>query len=97
MGPDKVKIFKKQVDYNAQRLARTLVQHAYQQSIVEVTLNNPFITSYMWISNGSRACEKCIEMDGNIYEKDQLPLDHPNGMCIIEMVVKPTMNQDLRA
>ena len=29
---DGKKIYKKQIDYNAQRLARTLVQHGYQQS-----------------------------------------------------------------
>lgn len=78
---DGVKIFKKSVDYNAQRLARTLVQHGYQQSFVEATQKNPFITSYIWEANGSRVCPICQDRDGQKFAKDELPLDHPNGMC----------------
>lgn len=75
------KIYPKDVDYNAQRLARTLVQHGYQQSFVATTQKNPFITDYIWNSNGSRVCDLCMERDGKHFAKDDLPLDHPNGMC----------------
>lgn len=78
---DGVKIFKKSVDYNAQRLARTLVQHGYQQSFIESTRKNPFVTSYIWEANGSRVCPLCQDRDGQKFAKDELPLDHPNGMC----------------
>lgn len=88
---DGVRIYKKQVDYNAQRLARTLVQHSYQQSFIAATKNNPFITEYVWISNGSRVCELCMSRDGQHYKKDELPMDHPNGMCIMEPVVADDM------
>lgn len=81
------RIYKKSVDYNAQRLARTLVQHSYQTSFVAVTKDNPFITSYRWVANGSRVCPLCRDMDGRIFEKDDLPLDHPNGMCTMEPVI----------
>ena len=84
---DGVKIYKKQVDYNAQRLARTLVQHGYQQSFVAATQKNPFITEYIWRSNGSRVCELCAARDGAHFKKTELPLDHPNGMCTMEPVV----------
>ena len=94
-APDGVRIFKKQVDYNAQRLARTLVQHGYQQSFVAVTKNNPFITEYVWRSNGSRVCELCKARDGQHYKKDELPLDHPNGMCTMEPVVAEDMIDQL--
>lgn len=88
---DGVKIYKKQVDYNAQRLARTLVQHGYQQSFVAATQKNPFITEYIWRSNGSRVCELCMARDGKHYKKDELELDHPNGMCTMEPVVVDDM------
>lgn len=94
-APDGVRIFKKQVDYNAQRLARTLVQHGYQQSFVAVTKSNPFITEYVWRSNGSRVCELCKARDGQHYKKDELPLDHPNGMCTMEPVVVKNMVDQL--
>lgn len=92
---DGVKIYKKQVDYNAQRLARTLVQHGYQQSLIAVTHKNPFITEYIWHSNGSRACPLCMEHDGRVFQKGNLPMDHPNGMCTIEPVVADDMVDQL--
>lgn len=91
---DGVKIFKKQVDYNAQRLARTLVQHSYQQSFLATTQKNPFVLDYIWHSNGSRACELCLSRDGQHFKKDELPMDHPNGMCVMEPNVdENTLNE----
>lgn len=88
---DGVKIYKKTVDYNAQRLARTLVQHGYQQSFIATTQNNPFITEYVWRSNGSRVCQLCLARDGVHFKKDELPMDHPNGMCTMEPVIVDNM------
>ena len=89
------RIYKKQVDYNAQRLARTLAQHSYQQSFIATTQKNPFITEYIWHSNGSRPCELCQSRDGVHYKKDELPMDHPNGMCIMEPKVAEDMVDQL--
>lgn len=89
------KIYKKQVDYNAQRLARTLVQHGYQQSFIATTQKNPFITEYVWVSNGSRVCEICAARDGTHYKKTELPMDHPNGMCTMEPVVDGDISDKL--
>lgn len=73
----------KQIDYNAQRLARTLVSHAYQQSIVATTKPNPFVTGLVWRSAEihGRTCQLCQDRNGKVYHKDELPLDHPNGLC----------------
>lgn len=92
---DGVRIYKKQVDYNAQRLARTLVQHSYQQSFISTTKDNPFILDYVWHANGSRVCELCMSRDGVHYKKDDLPMDHPNGMCVIEPSIDKDMNEKL--
>ena len=92
---DGKKIYKKQVDYNAQRLARTLVQHGYQQSFIATTQKNPFITEYIWRSNGSRVCDLCKARDGVHYSKDDLPMDHPNGMCTMEPVIDDKMTDKL--
>ena len=79
---------KKVVDYNAQRLARTMVSHAYQQAFVRTTQKNPFVTKYKWeASNSGRVCEICEERDGKLFDKDDLPLDHPNGMCTFTAVM----------
>lgn len=89
------RIYKKQVDYNAQRLARTLAQHTYQQSFIATTKDNPFVLEYIWHSNGSRVCELCKLRDGMHFKKDELPMDHPNGMCVMEPAVAKDMVDQL--
>lgn len=93
---------KKKIDYNAQRLARTMVSHAYEESFVRATKNNPFVECYRWlISNSDRVCPICIGRAENneyglgagLYPKDQLPLDHPNGMCTFETVIPKSYEQ----
>lgn len=82
----------KVVDYNAQRLARTMVSHAYQQAFVRITKPNPFVTKYRWLaSNSNRVCELCNSRDGVLFEKDDLPMDHPNGMCTFTAVIDQPM------
>lgn len=72
----------KKVEYNAQRLARTLVAHAYQQSLERVCKKNPFVDGYIWQSGGGpRTCPICADRNGKKYAKGDLPLDHPNGRC----------------
>lgn len=75
-----------QVDYNAQRLARTMIQHAFQTSMVQSQRYNPFCQGIVWHSVGihGRTCEECMERDGNVYPVKDLPLDHPNGLCYFE-------------
>lgn len=78
----------KKIDYNAQRLARTMVSHAYEEAFVESTKDNPFIEAYIWVaSGGDRMCPICEDRDGEIFKKEDLPLDHPNGMCTFEIVM----------
>lgn len=76
------------VDYNAQRLARTMLTHAYHQSVQRANDKNPFVTGYLWNASGNRPCEICQSRDGRIYPKGNVPLDHPNGMCDIEPVIE---------
>ena len=71
-------------DYSAQRLARTLIQHAYQQTLVALTRYNPFVDGYIWHATGPHSCALCDERDGQFYTAENLPLDHPNGMCSME-------------
>ena len=73
------------VDYNAQRLARTMIQHAYQQTLVGLTRDNPFVRGYIWRADGNHPCSLCIDRDGTRYTADSVPLDHPNGQCTIEV------------
>lgn len=82
----------KQVDYNAQRLARTLSAHAHQQATVTMAAQNPFSEFIRWIAGNShgRTCPLCMERaEGDhgfgpgLYKKNEVPLDHPNGLCTV--------------
>lgn len=78
---------KKKIDYNAQRLARTLVSHAYQKSLVDTCRYNPFVTSFIWHMMSDYDCDICKSRDGKMFSKDNLPLDHPNGFCTFEAYI----------
>lgn len=82
----------KVVDYNAQRLVRTVIDHAYQETFKEAGKYNPWIGYYVWRSSfvAGRTCQACMDMDGNRYSKDgtgdypEMPLDHAQGLCYFE-------------
>lgn len=95
VAPDGKRIYPKNVEYNSQRLARTLIQHGYQTSFIAVTEKNPFVIDYIWRANGSRVCQLCVDRDGQHYKKDELPLDHPNGMCTMEPNTDPDIENKL--
>lgn len=95
VAPDGKRIYPKNVEYNSQRLARTLIQHGYQTSFIAVTEKNPFVIDYIWRANGSRVCQLCMDRDGQHYKKDELPLDHPNGMCTMEPNTDPDIEDKL--
>ena len=80
------RVHNSQVDWRAQRLARTMLQHSYQQSLVALTKDNPFVKGYIWHAQGD-ACELCADRDGQFYTAETLPLDHPNGQCDFEVAV----------
>lgn len=92
---------KRVVDYNAQRLARTMVSHAYQQSFKNVCENNPFVVAYKWITADihGRTCDLCRHrayddhhgLGEGIFPKDDLPSDHPNGFCDFEAVIPDSL------
>lgn len=92
---DGKRIYPKQVDYNAQRLARTLSQHAYQQSFIATIAKNPMIPKVIWWANGSRVCKICLSLHGQKFDKDKVPLDHPNGMCVLIPDVNDNIEQQI--
>lgn len=78
------------VEYNALRLARTSVSHAYQMSMKRVCDNSLLVEGIRWNSSGthSNTCELCKARNGNVYKPLDLPLDHPNGVCYFTPVLE---------
>ena len=85
---------RKKIDYNAQRLSRTLVNHAYQQSLIQTCKGNPYVRGIKWLSDGGeRTCDICRERNGKIYPVGDVPLDHPNGLCTQAAVLVEDMQK----
>lgn len=92
----------KVVDYNASRLARTMMSHAYQEAFERSTAKDPWVEAYQWnTGHNNRVCPLCIEraetdqcgLGIGIYPKGEVPLDHPNGQCFLTIVqVKNTQD-----
>lgn len=99
------------VDYNAQRLARTSIHHAYQQSLKRSCEKNPYVNGIEWRSAlvHERTCQLCKERHGIIYDSNKnegkyrtepVPIDHPNGLCTLIPVIEKDLEdigEELRA
>lgn len=84
---DGFSMHRRNVAYNSHRLVRTLSQHAYQSAIEASAMDNPFITGFRWLANGSDPCPICIARNGRVFDKGRAPLDHPNGECVLIPVI----------
>lgn len=91
----------KVIDYNASRLARTMMSHAYQEAFERSTAKDPWVEAYQWnTGHNNRVCPLCIEREENdsyglgpgIYPKGEVPLDHPNGQCFLTIVQTKSTN-----
>lgn len=92
---------RQKVDYNAQRLARTAVNHAFQQAQIRSCKKNPYVEGIQWLTSNShsRTCDLCKDRDGVIYRVNDVPLDHPNGLCTTIPVIEKSLDsigQELR-
>ena len=85
----------KVVDYSAQRLARTSITHAYQMAMRRSTQDNPFVEKYQWLASNAATgtCDLCRERNGKYFEKSSLPLDHPNGRCVVIPVIEKSYDE----
>lgn len=78
------------LDYESLRLARTTITHQSQIETINTKKVNPYMGGVQWHSNheAGRTCDACNALDGRIYiiDKEDIPLDHPNGACWLEPV-----------
>ena len=78
------------IRWEAKRLARTMINQSHQQAQIESSKANPFVVRVRWNSVFSHnTCQICAERDGTEYELDEVPVDHPNGMCYLTNVMVP--------
>lgn len=108
LGSGYARSFSGGIDYEALRLMRTTHTHTAQLAVKESAKVNPYVGKVKWhsVHAAGRTCEQCIARDGRVFKLDQMPFDHPNGMCWMEsvfvnekgMIMTPEkMAQDMRA
>nr|KEI08056.1 hypothetical protein Z958_p0138 [Clostridium novyi B str. NCTC 9691] len=85
----------KNLEYNSVRLAVTSISHAYQLSMRRSCKANPFIDRIQWhTSNSHRGpCALCKSREGKKYKIDELPLDHPMGVCYFTPVLEQSLEE----
>jgi len=90
------------IDYNAQRLVRTLISAAYRDTNTACIMDNPFVEAEQWVvSNSHRVCGVCVDIQNSdnfdlgpgVYPKGEAPYDHPNGMCILIPIIPMSMTE----
>ena len=83
------------LEYNALRLARTTLAHTATMSMRQSQKLNPYASKIQWhsVHAGDRTCQICIDMDGNIYDTDKCPFDHPNGMCYQTTILEKPLDE----
>ena len=88
LGPGYARKYSGGLDYEALRLARTTLTHQAQISVINSSKVNPYLQFIKWHSDhqAGRTCQQCIDRDGQLFKIDEVPLDHPNGMCWIQPV-----------
>ena len=101
----------KKVDFNAQRLARTSINHAYFLDNVKVCTENPFVESMHWdLSNaheerqvipfGPDECDEYAEHDEGLglgnFKPEEIPVPHPQCLCV-QWAVIPDSLEDIGA
>lgn len=74
------------IDGEAQRLARTTVEHIFQEGIIETAEmledNTKYRVMIRWVSAlEENTCQVCESRHNQLYEPQDLPLEHPNGQC----------------
>lgn len=78
------------LDYESLRLARTTITHQAQIETINTKKVNPYMGGVQWHSNheAGRTCDACNALDGRLFiiDKEDIPLDHPNGACWLEPV-----------
>ncbi len=94
--------FDRQIDYNAQRLARTAINHAYWAANVETALKNPFCSAMHWQLSpshyerqvarfGEDVCDTYASHDEGLgrgnFPIRNLPMPHTQCLCATWQVV----------
>ena len=86
----------KNYSYQARRLARTSLTHAYSESLKRTAAANPFCLGIRWnvsLAHETRQVKRygpdvCTEYNNKVYEFNKVPIQHPNCMCFFTQEIQ---------
>lgn len=103
------KLYNRRVDFNAQRLLRTSMNHMFFAQNIRNAINNPFIEAMHWElspEHGARQVDRFGEdecddyANNNYYNLGQgnfppaeVPVPHPNCLCIQTAVIPKSLDE----
>lgn len=85
-----------QIDYNAQRLARTVITHGFREAQYQAAKKNPFVEAIHWELSpqhyerqvkkwGEDICDEYARHDEGLgkgnFKIDEAPIGHPQCLC----------------
>lgn len=84
----------KDLEYNSLRLARTTISHIGTEAVKTKAKVNPFAKKVQWhsVHAQGRTCETCKELDTQIFKIEEVPYDHPNGLCYQTIYFEESMD-----
>ena len=99
----------KQIDYAAQRLARTSITHAHREAQYRSAAQNPFVEAVHWELSGQHyarqikkwgrdICDTYAEQDWyglgrGNFPVDKVPIGHPQCLCVTAPEIPQNLNQ----
>ena len=103
------KLYNRKVDFNAQRLLRTAMNHMFFAQNVRNAINNPFIEAMHWelsAEHGSRQVDRFGEDECDDYANSdyynlgqgnfppaEIPVPHPNCLCFQTAVIPKSLDE----
>lgn len=103
------KLYNRKVDYNAQRLLRTAMNHMFYVQNVSNAKNNPYAEAMHWelsAEHGTRQVDRFGEDECDDYANsdyynlgqgnfppDKVPVPHPNCLCIQTIVIPKSLDE----
>ncbi|WFD12004.1 hypothetical protein [Tepidibacter hydrothermalis] len=100
---------RKKVDYNAQRLARTSINHAFLSANIRSCKRNPYVEAMHWELSASHyerqikpfgedECDDYANQDNyNLgignFPVEKVPLPHPQCLCVVYAVIPKSLEE----
>lgn len=77
------------IDATVQKIAKTTLVHDYQKAVIEVARQVRQPKVYIrWVSAlAPNTCELCAERHMHLFDVNDVPLEHPNGQCELEIEI----------